>query len=204
MIQAALIIVGMFSMLGQFVRGWLTGVEFLGPDYVAIAAGEAKEPRKTMPRAFRTTFHRLATFFILGAFCVGTLLPYSDPDLVKSVTDPEPGVGASPFVIAMKRLNIKVLPHIVNVLVLSSVFSAGNTYFYIGSRILFGLALEGKAPKILAKCSKRGVPIYSICVMVLFSLLGRSLHRPFPEEHLPVNKHLCKFLRKELSYLTGG
>jgi hypothetical protein len=53
------------------------------------------------------------------------------------------------------------------------VFSAGNTYFYIGSRILFGLALEGKAPKLLAKCTKRGVPIYSVIIMVLFSLLGK-------------------------------
>ncbi|KXN91492.1 General amino acid permease AGP2 [Leucoagaricus sp. SymC.cos] len=144
----------------------------VGPDYVAIAAGEAKEPRKTMPRAFQTTIHRLTSFFILGAFCVGSLLPYSDPDLVKSVTDPQPGVGASPFVIAMRRLNIKVLPDIVNVLVLTSVFSAGNTYFYIGSRILFGLALEGKAPKILAKCTKKGVPIYSVIIMVFFSLLA--------------------------------
>ncbi|KAF9448029.1 general amino acid permease AGP2 [Macrolepiota fuliginosa MF-IS2] len=152
MIQAALIIVG--------------------PDYVAIAAGEAKEPRKIMPRAFSATFHRLTTFFVLGAFCVGTLVPFSDPDLVKSVTDPEPGVGASPFVIAMRRLNIKVLPDIVNAMVLTSVFSAGNTYFYIGSRTLFGLALEGKAPKLLAKCNKKGVPVYSVGVMILFSLLA--------------------------------
>ncbi|XP_006457893.1 hypothetical protein AGABI2DRAFT_176453 [Agaricus bisporus var. bisporus H97] len=144
----------------------------VGPDYVAIAAGEAEDPRKTMPRAFRTTVHRLAGFFILGAICVGTLVPYNDPDLVESVINPRPGVGASPYVMGMARLKIKVLPHIVNALVLSSVFSAGNTYFYIGSRILFGLALEGKAPKLLAKCTKRGVPIYSVIVMVLFSLLA--------------------------------
>lgn len=146
---------------------------FLGPDYVAVAAGEAEDPRRTMHRAFRTTIHRLSAFFILGAICVGTLVPYNDPDLVESVTNPRPGVGASPFVMGMGRLKIKVLPHIVNVLVLSSVFSAGNTYFYIGSRILFGLALEGKAPKLLAKCTKRGVPIYSVIIMVLFSLLGK-------------------------------
>jgi amino acid transporter len=124
-----------------------------------------------MPRAFRTTVHRLGSFFILGALCVGTLLPYNNPDLIKSVTDPEPGVGASPFVIAMQLLNVKVLPHIVNALVLTSVFSAGNTYFYIGSRTLFGLALEGKAPKILAKCNKKGVPMYSVIIMILFALL---------------------------------
>lgn len=125
-----------------------------------------------MTRAFRTTFYRLTAFFILGTLCVGTLLPYSDPDLVKSVTDPEPGAGASPFVIAMQRLHIGVLPDVVNALVLTSIFSAGNSYFYVGSRTLFGLALEGKAPKILARCNKQGVPIYSVASMVLFSLLG--------------------------------
>jgi amino acid transporter len=171
---------------------------FKGPDYVAIAAGEAEDPRKTMPRAFSTTVHRLAIFFILGAICVGTLIPYNDPDLVESVINPKPGVGASPFVMSMGRLKIKVLPHIVNALVLSSVFSAGNTYFYIGSRILFGLALEGKAPKILAKCTKRGVPIYSVIIMVLFSFLGEACLVPLYPLISQKPKPSCRYQKGEL------
>ncbi len=133
--------------------------------------------------AFRATFYRLTTFYVLGAICVGTLVPFSDPNLVESVASPKPGAGSSPFVIAMQRLHVKVLPDVVNALVLTSIFSAGNTYFYIGSRVVFGLALEGKAPRIFARCNKRGVPVYSVAFMVLFALLGKSLNIPSPETH---------------------
>lgn len=43
---------------------------------------------------------------------------------------------------------------------------------YCASRSLFGLALEGKAPKFLTICLKNGVPIYSVIVVLLISLLS--------------------------------
>ena len=42
-----------------------------GPDYVSMAAGEAENPRKIMPRAYNAVFYRLTCFFVLGALCVG-------------------------------------------------------------------------------------------------------------------------------------
>jgi amino acid transporter len=41
-----------------------------GPDYVSMAAGEAENPRKVMPKAFNGVFYRLTAFFVLGALCV--------------------------------------------------------------------------------------------------------------------------------------
>lgn len=35
-----------------------------------------------------------------------------------------------------------------------------------------GLALEGKAPRIFAKCTKNGVPIYAVLLVLLISLLS--------------------------------
>jgi yeast amino acid transporter len=43
---------------------------------------------------------------------------------------------------------------------------------YCASRSLFGLALEGKAPKFLTKCLNNGVPIYSVVVVLLIALLS--------------------------------
>lgn len=43
---------------------------------------------------------------------------------------------------------------------------------YCASRSLFGLALEGKAPRFLTTCLKNGVPIYSVIVVLLISLLS--------------------------------
>lgn len=143
-----------------------------GPDYVAMAAGEAENPRNVMPRAFNAVFYRLTAFFILGALAVGILVPSNDQDLVNAFNSGAPGAAASPYVVAMNRLQIGVLPHIVNAMVLTAAFSAGNSYVYCASRSLYGLALEGKAPRFLTKCTRNGVPLYSVLVVLAISLLS--------------------------------
>ncbi|RMZ08859.1 hypothetical protein D0860_04495 [Hortaea werneckii] len=143
-----------------------------GPDYVSMAAGEAENPRVVMPKAYNAVFYRLTTFFILGALCVGINVPYDDPELTAAFANDEPGAAASPYVVAMNRLRIRVLPSIVNALVLASAFSAGNSYVYCASRSLFGLALEGKAPKFLTRTNRQGVPYYCVLLVLLICLLA--------------------------------
>lgn len=129
----------------------LASFSISGPDYVAMAAGEAENPRVVMPKAFNAVFYRLTAFFVLGSLCVGINVPYNDPELIGAFENEEPGAAASPYVVSMNRLRIQVLPDIVNALLLASAFSAGNSYMYCATRSLFGLALEGKAPKILTR-----------------------------------------------------
>ncbi len=74
--------------------------------------------------------------------------------------------------VAMNRLQIRVLPDIVNAMVLTAAFSAGNSYVYCASRSLYGLALEGKAPAFLATCTRRGVPVYCVLIVLCFALLS--------------------------------
>ncbi|RSL85865.1 hypothetical protein BHE90_005027 [Fusarium euwallaceae] len=143
-----------------------------GPDYVSMAAGEAENPRQVMPRAFNAVFYRLTTFFVLGSLCVGILVPYNDKEMTDAFTNGKPGAAASPYVVAMNRLGIDVLPHIVNAMVLLSAFSAGNSYVYCASRSLYGLALEGKAPRFLTTCTRTGVPIYCVIFVLLIALLS--------------------------------
>jgi amino acid transporter len=137
-----------------------------------MAAGEAENPRKVLPRAFKAVFYRLTAFFMLGSLCVGILVPYDDEELKTAFSTGKPGAAASPYVVSMNRLRIKVLPHIVNAMVLGSAFSAGNSYVYCASRSLFGLALEGKAPKIFTRCTRNGVPIYCVGLVLLIALLA--------------------------------
>ncbi|KAF4615234.1 hypothetical protein D9613_002639 [Agrocybe pediades] len=162
--------------LGQFL-GFLAcliqaSFTIAGPDYVAMAAGEAKDPRRNLPSAFNGVFYRLACFFILGSLCVGIVVPYNDPDLLNAISNAHPGAGSSPYVIAMQHLRIPVLPHIVNALVLSAVFSAGNSYVFCASRTLYGLALEGKAPRFFTKCTANGVPVYCVGLTLVIALLS--------------------------------
>lgn len=142
------------------------------PEYIGMIAGEAKNPRKVLPRAFKSVIFRLSVFYVLGALSVGILLKHDDPALVKAVTEGASGANVSPYVIAMKNMNIKVLPNIVNVLCITSTFSAGNTYIYCSSRAIFAMAKRGKAPHFFTVCTKNGVPIGGVFFAVLFSCLS--------------------------------
>ncbi|KAL4889713.1 general amino acid permease [Aspergillus ambiguus] len=143
-----------------------------GPDYVSMAAGEAINPRGVLPKAYNGVFYRLTTFFVLGTLCVGILVPYDDKTLAAAYEKDLPGAAASPYVVAMDRLQIPILPHIVNAMVLGAAFSAGNSYVYCASRSLYGLALDRKAPRIFTKCTKAGVPIYCVGVVLMIAFLA--------------------------------
>lgn len=60
----------------------------------------------------------------------------------------------------------------VNALLVTSIFSAGNTYTYCASRSLYGMALEGRAPKIFSKCTKSGVPMFALAITMVFPCLS--------------------------------
>ncbi|KAJ5502069.1 Amino acid/polyamine transporter I [Penicillium fimorum] len=143
-----------------------------GPDYVSMAAGETVNPRKVLPKAFNGVFYRLTAFFVLGVLCVGILVPYNDQTMADAFDNGKPGAAASPYVISMNRLKIPILPDIVNAIILTASFSAGNSYMYCASRSLYGLALEGKAPKLFTKCTKNGVPVYCVIVVLIIGLLS--------------------------------
>jgi L-asparagine transporter-like permease len=59
-----------------------------------------------------------------------------------------------------------VFPHIINACVFTSAFSAGSSGPFIGSRILYGLALRGQAPRIFTYCTKNGLPIVAVLASV--------------------------------------
>ncbi|OQE92000.1 hypothetical protein PENNAL_c0008G08732 [Penicillium nalgiovense] len=143
-----------------------------GPDYVSMAAGETINPRKVLPKAFNGVFYRLTAFFVLGVLCVGILVPYNDKTMADAFDNGKPGAAASPYVISMDRLKIPILPDIVNAVILTASFSAGNSYMYCASRSLYGLALEGKAPRFLTKCTNNGVPVYCVGIVLIVGLLS--------------------------------
>ncbi|KAJ4351885.1 uncharacterized protein N0V89_007229 [Didymosphaeria variabile] len=158
------------GFLGAYFQASFTCV---GPEYVAMVAGEAIYPRKTIKTAFKTMYFRFGLFFIMGALCVGIILPYNDPTLAGLLDAGETGTGAaSPYVIAMKNMGISVLPDLTNALMVTSIFSAGNSYVYCATRTLYSLSLDGHAPRFLRKTTRAGVPIYCFFVTMIFPFLG--------------------------------
>lgn len=134
-----------------------------------MTVGEASNPRKTVPKAIKRVFFRLVVFYVLGIFFISVLVPYNDPRLLNAKSGT---AAASPWVIAIENAQIKVLPSIVNAVILISAWSAGNSDLYAASRTMYALALEGKMPKIFRRCTKGGLPIYCVCVTGIFGVLA--------------------------------
>lgn len=157
---------------GRFLGFWATMVNaafaYGGVEMVAVAAGEAENPRHNIPKAVRRVFWRILFFYVLGVLAIGVLVPYNDDRLLSAIKNSEPGAAASPWVIAINRAGIKALPSIINAVILTSATSSGNAFLYTGSRYLYALAQNAQAPRFLLKCSKNGVPYY--CVLITWSI----------------------------------
>ncbi|KAK1958880.1 histidine permease [Colletotrichum sublineola] len=145
------------------------GFTVVGPEYVSMVAGEAMRPRIYLKQGFKTIYWRFAVFFIGSAVAIGIIIPHNDPKLENAGAGTADG---SPYVIAMQNMGINVLPHVINALLCTSIFSAGNAYTYCAMRCLYGLALDGQAPSIFKKCLKNGIPIYAFGITMLFPFLS--------------------------------
>ncbi|KAG8789686.1 hypothetical protein FRC19_000983 [Serendipita sp. 401] len=141
---------------------------FIGTEIVAIAAGEAKNPRRNVPRAIKRVYIRILLFYVLGTFIIGLIVPSNHPSLDLTNHD----AAASPFVIAIKTAGIKGLPSLINACLLSSAWSAASSDLYTSSRALYGLALSGQAPKVFIKTSKSGLPWVSVAFSSAFAFLA--------------------------------
>ncbi|KAB8265014.1 amino acid permease-domain-containing protein [Aspergillus pseudonomiae] len=137
-----------------------------GVETVVVAAGEAENPRRNIPRAIRRVFWRLLFFFVLASFALGLICPSNNSRLLG---DSSSSNAESPWVIAINLAGIKALPSIVNVVVLIAGISSGNSY---------------QAPRIFLRCTEQGIPIYALLVTMSISFLtfmsmGSSSNIPY-------------------------
>ncbi|KAH8107634.1 amino acid permease [Cristinia sonorae] len=157
---------------GRFLAFWgsLTQAAFsyIGTEVVAIAGGEAKNPRRNIPKAIKRVYVRMALFYLGGVTVIGLLVPSSHPDLSLKTSD----AAKSPFVIAIRAAGIKGLPSVINAAILTSALSAGVSDLYCSSRAIYGLAATGNAPKIFMTVTKRGVPWIAVLFQASFGLLA--------------------------------
>ncbi|CEJ94655.1 Putative AAT family amino acid transporter [[Torrubiella] hemipterigena] len=152
--------------LGFFSTLVNAAFSFGGVEMVAVAAGEAENPRKNIPKAVKRVFWRILVFYVLGSLAIGVCVASDDENLLKGT-----GSAASPWVIAIKRANIQSLPSIINAVILTSASSSANAFLYTGSRYLFALAQNGQAPRVFLKCTNRGVPVWAILFTASFACL---------------------------------
>ncbi|KAH8179775.1 amino acid permease domain-containing protein [Sarocladium implicatum] len=144
---------------------------FTGTELVGLAAAETANPRKSLPTAIKQVFWRITLFYVVALTLVGLLVPYTEPRLTEG-DNANTDARASPFVIAIQKAGIDVLPDIMNGVILIAVLSVGNSAVFGSSRTLAALANLNQAPKILAYIDRRGRPLVAIMLAAFFGLLS--------------------------------
>jgi lysine-specific permease len=155
--QSAPFVGGFTSILLVFL---VAGFSFQGTEAVGLAAAETRDPARSVPKAIRTVFWRILLFYIGSIFVVGSLIPFTDPNLLRS----DDGIAYSPFTIVFQQIPRVgyYAANVMNFVILSSVLSCGNSSLYVSSRMLYAMSHSGKAPRFFGKLNTRGVPVAAV------------------------------------------
>ncbi|WP_194790269.1 D-serine/D-alanine/glycine transporter [Pseudomonas sp. UFMG81] len=157
---------GMFphGLMGFFAGFQIAVFAFVGIELVGTTAAEAKNPERTLPRAINSIPIRIIVFYVLALVAIMAVTPWRD--VVP---------GKSPFVELFMLAGLPAAASIINFVVLTSAASSANSGVFSTSRMLFGLAQEGDAPKAFEKLSRRAVPANGLFFSCACLLLGAVL-----------------------------
>ncbi|KAF7589544.1 hypothetical protein BBP40_004167 [Aspergillus hancockii] len=133
-----------------------------GTEFSGLAAAEARNPLKSVPKAVNSIWLRLTLFYVIGGLMVTITVSPKDPDLFGGE-----GVNASPYVIAFRNAGIPGLAHAMNAVIFISVVSSGNAQAYAATRTVVGLANIDMAPAIFKRCDRLGRPWAAIIITFL-------------------------------------
>lgn len=161
---------GLFYMLA-FLMFAFGGIELIG-----MAAAEAKDPKKTIPKAINQVVFRILIFYIGSLAILLSLVPWNQLDLG--------GLDKSPFVMIFSQMGIGWAAHLLNFIILTAALSVYNSGMFANSRMLYSLAQQGNAPKVFAKTNKQGVPIPAVLLSALLIFGCVLLNYFVPEDAL--------------------
>jgi gamma-aminobutyrate permease len=141
------------------VLAGVTGIVFsmTGAEIVTVVAAESSESSRAIAALTTSLIVRILLFYVGSVFFILAVVPWST--IVP---------GSSPFAAALEHMQIPYAATIMNLIVLVAVLSCLNSGLYITSRMLFGLAAHGDAPRSLVALDARGVPARAILIGTVF------------------------------------
>jgi len=144
------------GLRGVWLALTLAITSYMGVEVIAVTAGEAQEPEKSIPRAMRTIVFRLIFFYV---FAIAVMLAMTPWNRTGSTS-----LSGSPFVRALATAGIPYAPSIMNLVVITAALSSANTNLYLSTRMLFSLSRGQYAPAWLSRLSSNGVPHRALAI----------------------------------------
>jgi AAT family amino acid transporter/D-serine/D-alanine/glycine transporter len=134
---------------------------FGGMEILGLTAGEAKDPGKSLPKAFNSIVYRILIFYIGSLTVIMTLYPWN-------LLDPK----ASPFVLLLARFGLTAAAGVINFVVITASASSCDSGLFGTSRMLYSMAIAKQAPHYLRHLSKRKVPTHCLGISAAMMLVG--------------------------------
>ncbi|GAB7539720.1 amino acid permease [Burkholderia sp. 3C] len=177
--EAAPSLSNLWSHGGFLPNGWgglvasLSVVIFAygGIEVIGMSAGEAKHPEQVIPRAINAVPARILLFYVLTMVVLMSIFPWT-----------QIGTQGSPFVEIFSALGVKSAAGILNVVVITAAISAINSDIFGAGRMMYGMAQQGHAPRVLGATSRQGVPWVTVLVMAAALLVGVVLNYLAPKQ----------------------
>ncbi|BCS17547.1 uncharacterized protein APUU_10375A [Aspergillus puulaauensis] len=139
--------------IGGFASVFVTAsFAYGGTESIAVTAGETKDAAKVIPRVVKNVFWRILLFYVLSIIIVGFDVPYNYPNLDEKTS------RTSPFTVVFDKVGSSVAGSFMNAVIFTSALSAANHALFVGSRLLYTLALEGHAPRVFARLNRFQIP----------------------------------------------
>lgn len=159
------------GLQGMIMSLVLVMFSFGGVELIGITAGEAENPKKTIPHAINQVVWRILLFYIGALTVILAIFPWNEIE-----------VTGSPFVQIFSHVGIPSAANLLNFVVLTAALSAYNSALYSNGRMLYGLAIQGNAPKIFGKLNAVGAPVTAVLVSTAFTLIAVLLSYLYPEK----------------------
>lgn len=157
---------------------------FGGLELIGITAAEAENPEKNIPKATNQVIYRILIFYVGALVILFALSPWQ-----QITTD------SSPFVMVFQNLEgmefelfgkeisfTRLIANALNLIVLTAALSVYNSSVYSNSRMLYGLAKQGNAPRFLNKLNKQSVPVNAILISSCFAAICILINKIMPDE----------------------
>lgn len=149
------------GLSGMLVALVVVMFSFGGIELIGITAGEADNPKRTIPRAINQVVYRILIFYIGALAIIMAVIPWASIDGENS-----------PFVQIFDNIGVQGAAHILNFVVLTAAMSVYNSGLYSNGRMLYSLAQQGNAPSYLMKVSKSGSPVAGILTSSAVTVLA--------------------------------